>query len=68
MTIERPLQHKTKRRDKDTANRKRQQERNAKPVHEGHGRVAAKHGEHAVRKINETHQPHRYREPDGDQV
>ena len=41
MTIERPLQHKTKRRDKDAADRERQQERNAQPVHQGHGHVAA---------------------------
>src|SRR5262249_8006489 len=62
MAIQRPLQRRPDRSAKDEGERKRRKERPALVVDEYRADIAAGHGEGTMRKVDEVHQPERYRE------
>ncbi len=66
--IEGPLEHDADQRHRDERRQQCQAEGHRIAVHQRHGDVAAGHGEHAVREVDEAHQAHRHRQADRDDV
>ena len=64
--IEQPLEHSAERHGGEEAERQGRAEADMRAVHRQHDDVAAEHGESAVGEVDEPHQPHRHRKPDGD--
>ena len=61
--IERAFEHDPDRRGEDEGERQRGEKRQPEPVDQNDRDVAARHGEGAMREIDEVHQPERDREP-----
>ena len=66
--IEQALEHDTAGGDRHERNQHRERKRQPERRHRRRQDVAARHGEHAMREVDEAHQAHRYRQADGDDV
>ena len=64
--VEQALEGDTPRPHQHERRREGERERHAIPCRQAHGHVAPRHGEGAVRQIDEPHQPHGDREAHGD--
>jgi hypothetical protein len=64
--VERALEQRAGQRDDDERERQAGQERHAELLHREHGEIAARHGEGAVREVDEVHQPERHGQADGE--
>jgi hypothetical protein len=62
--VKHALEHHAHGRRRYERQRQRGQERPAERVRQGHGDIAAEHGEAAMRQVDEIHHPERHRQPD----
>ncbi len=63
MDIERALKQRAQQRSGDEGDRQPGEERHAGPVHQHQRDITARHGEGAMRQVDEIHQPERDGEP-----
>ena len=66
--VQQPFEYHAPGRDQHERKRESQRVRHAEPVHRGDEDVAARHGEHAVGQVDETHHAHRHRQADRNHV